>query len=94
MADIKIVYQDPENLREYQNNPRYNDDAVKAVAESIKEFGFKNPIIVDKTNYAVMSMPSAVKISMLNSTHKRIHHKISWNNCVPKIISEKYRKEG
>lgn len=50
MADIKIVYQDPENLREYQNNPRYNDDAVKAVAESIKEFGFKNPIIVDKTN--------------------------------------------
>lgn len=53
MADIKIVYQDPENLREYQNNPRYNDDAVKAVAESIKEFGFKNPIIVDKNNVIV-----------------------------------------
>ena len=47
-----------------------------------------------KSFYAVMSMPSAVKISMLNSSHKRIHHKISWNNCVPKIISEKYRKEG
>lgn len=47
-----------------------------------------------KSFYAVMSMPSAVKISMLNSAHKRIHHKITWNNCVPKIISEKYRKEG
>lgn len=47
-----------------------------------------------KSFYAVMSMPSAVKISMLNSAHKRIHHKINWNNCVPKIISEKYRKEG
>lgn len=47
-----------------------------------------------KSFYAVMSMPSAVKISMLNSAHKRIHHKISWNNCVPKIISEKHRKEG
>lgn len=47
-----------------------------------------------KSFYAVMSMPSAVKISMLNSSHKRIHHKISWNNCVPKIISSKYRKEG
>ena len=47
-----------------------------------------------KSFYAMMSMPSAVKISMLNSSHKRIHHKISWNNCVPKIISEKYRKEG
>lgn len=47
-----------------------------------------------KSFYAVMSMPSAVKISMLNSKHKRIHHKINWNNCVPKIISGKYRKEG
>lgn len=47
-----------------------------------------------KSFYAVMSMPSAVKISMLNSSNKRIHHKISWNNCVPKIISPKYRKEG
>ena len=47
-----------------------------------------------KSFYAVMSMPSAVKISMLNSAHKRIHHKITWNNCVPKIISKKYRKEG
>ena len=34
-------------LLEYENNPRNNDSAVEAVAESIKQFGFKVPIIVD-----------------------------------------------
>ena len=32
----------------YENNPRFNDEAVEAVANSIKEFGFKVPIILDK----------------------------------------------
>ena len=31
----------------YQNNPRKNDNAVAAVAESIKQFGFKVPIVID-----------------------------------------------
>lgn len=35
------------DLKEYGNNPRLNDGAVSAVAESIKEFGFKVPIVVD-----------------------------------------------
>lgn len=37
----------------YENNPRKNDGAVEAVANSIKEFGFKVPIIVDKENVIV-----------------------------------------
>lgn len=40
-------------LVEYENNPRNNDSAVEAVAESIKQFGFKVPIIVDKDNVIV-----------------------------------------
>lgn len=35
------------NLRPYGKNPRKNDAAVDAVAESIREFGFKVPIIID-----------------------------------------------
>lgn len=35
-------------LKDYPNNPRHNEKAVDAVANSIKEFGFKNPIIIDK----------------------------------------------
>ena len=40
-------------LHEYGNNPRNNDGAVNAVAESIKEFGFKVPVIVDSNNVIV-----------------------------------------
>lgn len=37
----------------YEHNPRKNDNAVNAVANSIKEFGFKVPIIIDKDNVIV-----------------------------------------
>lgn len=37
----------------YKKNPRRNDDAVEYVAESIKQFGFKVPIVIDKNNVIV-----------------------------------------
>ena len=40
-------------ITEYENNPRFNDNAVEPVANSIKEFGFKVPIILDKNNVIV-----------------------------------------
>ena len=40
-------------LHEYDNNPRNNDSAVDAVAESIREFGFKVPIVIDGDNVIV-----------------------------------------
>lgn len=36
-----------EDIKPYENNPRQNDEAVKAVAVSIAEFGWKQPIVVD-----------------------------------------------
>jgi ParB/RepB/Spo0J family partition protein len=42
-----------EDLRVYKNNPRKNDEAVPYVAASIKEFGFKVPIIIDKDNVII-----------------------------------------
>lgn len=41
------------DLKEYENNPRNNDGAVDAVAASIKEFGFKVPIVIDQRNVIV-----------------------------------------
>lgn len=35
-------------LKPYDKNPRKNDEAVEYVANSIAEFGFKNPIVIDK----------------------------------------------
>lgn len=37
-----------DEIHPYENNPRFNKDAVSKVAASIKKFGFKNPILVDK----------------------------------------------
>ena len=42
-----------DSIKPYENNPRYNDEAVKPVMNSIKEFGFRNPIIIDKNNVIV-----------------------------------------
>ena len=44
---MEIVNKKLDELREYENNPRNNDNAVAAVAASIKEFGFKVPIVID-----------------------------------------------
>lgn len=46
-----------------------------------------------KSFYAVMSMPSAVKVDMMNTKHSRMHHKVNWNACAPKILNERWRKE-
>ena len=42
-----------EEIKPYEKNPRNNDNAVDAVANSIREFGFKVPIIIDKDNVIV-----------------------------------------
>ena len=36
------------DLKPYKNNPRYNDDAVEAVEESIEQVGYSAPIVVDE----------------------------------------------
>lgn len=50
---MQIVEKKIEEIKPYENNPRKNDDAVKYVANSIKEFGFKVPIVIDKNNVIV-----------------------------------------
>ena len=50
---MKIVEMPVFDLVPYENNPRNNDGAVDAVAASIREFGFRVPIIVDKGNVIV-----------------------------------------
>lgn len=50
---VNVVYRNTADLVPYANNPRVNDGAVDAVAASIKEFGFKVPIIVDSDGVIV-----------------------------------------
>lgn len=53
MERTKIVNMLLDDLKPYDKNPRRNDDAVDAVAASIKSFGFKVPIVVDKHNVII-----------------------------------------
>lgn len=41
------------DIKPYGKNPRKNDNAIPYVAESIKQFGFKVPIVIDKNNVIV-----------------------------------------
>lgn len=45
--DTEIILKSVDEIIPYANNPRRNDKAVDAVAESIKQFGFKQPIVID-----------------------------------------------
>ena len=50
---MKVVEKSVKDLKMYENNPRNNDEAVEEVAKSIKEFGFKVPMVIDKENVIV-----------------------------------------
>lgn len=63
-----------------QSNSGGNTEAYKAMGTYVKSF------------YSVMAAPNCCKVSMLVTTHPRIHHKIDWNRAVPKILHERYRK--
>lgn len=50
---MNIVNKKLSEIKPYDKNPRRNDEAVKYVAESIKSFGFKVPIIIDSNGVIV-----------------------------------------
>lgn len=50
---MEIVYKSIDELTPYENNPRHNENAVAAVAASIKEFNFKVPLVIDTNGVVV-----------------------------------------
>jgi len=64
---VEIEYIPVAEIIPYAKNPRKNDKAVDIVLKSIKEFGFKNPIILDKNNEIVAGhtrLKAAIKLEM------------------------------
>ena len=45
-----------------------------------------------KSFYSVIFHPSSVKVKLMGFKNNRMHHSIKWNNSVPKILDEKYKK--
>ena len=46
----EIVIVNMDEITPYENNPRNNENAIDKVVESISEFGFTNPILLDENN--------------------------------------------
>ena len=63
-----------------QSNSGGNTEAYKTFGTYVKSF------------YSVITAPNCCKIGLLGRTNKRIHHSIKWNNAVPKIIDQKFKK--
>ena len=51
---MKVQEMNIDEIKPYENNPRVNDKSVDDVAESIKEFGWQQPIVVDKDNVIIV----------------------------------------
>lgn len=51
---MRITQRKLEDIHPYENNPRINDDAVAAVVGSIREFGFRQPIVVDEDGVIIV----------------------------------------
>ena len=60
---MKRIQKKVEEIKPYEKNPRFNDEAVKYVAKSIQEFGFKVPIIID-TNGTIVAGHTRYKASI------------------------------
>lgn len=65
---MEIVNKNIEEIKMYENNPRNNAGAVEYVANSIKEFGFKVPIVLDKNNVIVAGHTRYKAAKLLNIT--------------------------
>lgn len=64
---MEIVEKKVDELKAYENNPRKNDNAVEAVANSIREFGFKVPIVIDANDVIVCGhtrLKAAIQLGM------------------------------
>lgn len=60
---MEIIYKRVDELVQYEGNARRNDAGVAKVAESIKEFGFMNPITIDANN-VIISGHTRLKAAM------------------------------
>jgi site-specific DNA-methyltransferase (adenine-specific) len=63
---MQIIYKNVKDLIPYINNPRNNDDSVGLVASSIKNFGFKVPIVIDSKNEIVAGHTRLLAAKKLN----------------------------
>ncbi len=87
MAEIKVTYIDLNSLKAYQNNPKdHPQKQVRQIADSIKTFGFNNPILIDENGEIIaghgrymaaqqlqMDTVPVIRLTHLDETQKRVY---------------------
>lgn len=87
MAEIKVTYVDLNSLKTYQNNPKdHPQKQVHQIADSIKKFGFNNPILIDENDEIIaghgrylaaqqlqMDTVPVIRLTHLDETQKRVY---------------------
>lgn len=77
----KVVLMALNDIKPYENNPRNNEETVEKVANSIKKFGFNQPIVVDKDNVIIVGHTRYLAAQELGLTE------------VPVIVAENLSEE-
>lgn len=78
---MKVQNIDIDKIKPYDNNPRKNDEAVEYVANSLKEFGWQQPIVVDKD-----------MIIVVGHTRYKAAQKLGYEK-VPVVVADKLTPE-
>lgn len=78
---MKVETVSIDQIKPYENNPRNNDDAVDAVANSIKEFGWQQPIVVDND-----------RVIIAGHTRYKAAKKLGYKE-VPIVVADNLTKE-
>lgn len=88
-ADHALEYRKLADIKPYQKNPRKNDKAVTAVANSIREYGFQSPIIVDRDGVIIAGHTryKAAKRLRLSTLHPS---QLLWYGAAPEWLREVY----
>lgn len=72
-SNMKIVKRKITDIRPYEKNPRINDAAVDAVAKSLREYGWRQPIVVDSDGIIIVGHTRWKAAQKLGIEHVPVH---------------------
>lgn len=74
---MRVEMRPIDSIKPYEQNPRQNEDAVDAVARSIQEFGFRQPIVVDEQLVIIVGHTRHKAAIKLGMTEVPVHVAVS-----------------
>lgn len=69
MPKLTIIDKNIEQIKQYKNNPKlHSKHQIKQIADSIKEFGFVNPVLLDENEEIIAGHGRFMAAQLLNMT--------------------------